>query len=648
MTKLNLFDNHQFFKKLLKIRAFETVLLSLFSKNKIGGTTHTAIGQELSGVLVGMLAKKQDVIISNHRCHAHYLGLTADFKGLANELLGNSYGVNQGVGGSQHIAISNKFYSNGIQGGMVSYSAGLAKILHKKSNGVVINFIGDGTFGEGAVYEGLNIASSFKSPVLFFIENNEIAQTTFTKDVVSGRIEDKLKGFGIEYAMHKHDDIEGLYNSIDNFLADIRESSSPRAIIWNCQRLGPHSKSDDTRSDEDLQEMFEKDIIRKFHNSNKTSYENQLALSIQEVEPYFEIIKEPKNLVSNILKKSSYKKLLKKNHNNSNLLVDEINSTLECFLEDTNGIILGEDIIDPYGGAFKVTKGLSARFPDRVLSTSISESAIVGFGIGYSSIGGTVIIEIMFGDFVTLIADQLINHCSKFSFLHASSSPSIIIRTPIGGGRGYGATHSQSLEKIFGGIPNIHIEQISFMHSIHDCYERAINRKGCTIISEPKLQYSYVYNKLDEFSNAVFEKEYIYDDSEWLFLKSDLKDAISIVCTGITLPTVIKASKDLFLNYEILVNIISPRKTSPLFIPEKIKANIASKCIVVDEAYDGYGFCETFIANFSINNDKKVYFEKYCLEDNIYPSSLKLEEKFMINNDKLLSKIVELNEIHCP
>lgn len=336
-------------------------------------------------------------------------------------------------------------------------------------------------------------------------------------------------------------------------------------------------------------------------------------------------------------------------HNSDHLLVDEINSILNCFLKGSNGIILGEDIIDPYGGAFKVTKGLSSRFPDRVFSTSISESAIVGFGIGYSSIGGTVIIEIMFGDFITLTADQLINHCSKFSFLHSSSSPSIILRTPIGGGRGYGATHSQSLEKIFGGIPNIHIEQVSFMHSIHDAYEKALNRKGCTIISEPKLQYSKVYKKLDEFSDAVFEVEYIYDnDAEWLFLKSDFKDAISIVCTGIALPIVIKASKELFLNYEISVNIISPRKTSPLFICEKIQAYITSKCIVVDEAYVGYGFCETFIANFSVSSDKKVFFEKYCLEDNIYPSSLKLEEEFMINNDRLLSKIVEINEIYCP
>ena len=69
MTKDNRFYNHKFFDKLIKIRAFESVLLSLFSNNKIGGTTHTAIGQELSGVLIGMLAKKQDIIISNHRCH---------------------------------------------------------------------------------------------------------------------------------------------------------------------------------------------------------------------------------------------------------------------------------------------------------------------------------------------------------------------------------------------------------------------------------------------------------------------------------------------------------------------------------------------------------------------------------------------------
>ena len=437
-----LFDRN-LFERLMDIRAFETTLLNLFSENKIGGTTHTSLGQELSGVLVGMLVTDQDIIISNHRCHAHYLGLTNDFVGLANELLGNSSGVNNGVGGSQHIAVPNRFYSNGIQGGMVSYSAGLAKRLSKENKGLVINFIGDGTFGEGALYEGMNMAKCLKAPVLFFIENNGIAQSTMTEDVICGTLEKKLSGFDIAYSIHEHDDVEGLISSIENYLNVIRETPSPKAIIWNCQRLGPHSKGDDTRSPEELSDMLNKDILMQYCHNNGLSYDKELSLSVEKVGKFFENITKDIRSHSSTPIDIAPKKLERINGKKSvNLMIDELNLTLQSFLANTEGIILGQDIIDPYGGAFKVTRGLSSLYPSRVLSTPISESAIVGFGIGYSSLSGTVIIEIMFGDFITLVADQVINHCSKFSTLHTSSAPSIIIRTPIGGGRGYGATHS--------------------------------------------------------------------------------------------------------------------------------------------------------------------------------------------------------------
>ena len=120
---IKMFSDSNIFEKATKIRAFEQYCLELFSKNKLGGTTHTCLGQELSGVVVGDLLEEQDIVISNHRCHGHYLGLTEDYFGLAQELLGKKSGVNHGYGGSQHLAVSDRFYSNGIQGGMVAFSA---------------------------------------------------------------------------------------------------------------------------------------------------------------------------------------------------------------------------------------------------------------------------------------------------------------------------------------------------------------------------------------------------------------------------------------------------------------------------------------------------------------------------------------------
>ena len=107
--------------------------------------------------------------------------------------------------------------------------------------------------------------------------------------------------------------------------------------------------------------------------------------------------------------------------------------------DDDSVFVLGEDILDPYGGAFKVTKGLSTVFPDRVLTTPISEAAITGFSTGLAIRGYKPILEIMFGDFITLCTDQIINGASKFKWMYGDKfSVPLVIRTPMGGRRGYG------------------------------------------------------------------------------------------------------------------------------------------------------------------------------------------------------------------
>ena len=123
---------------------------------------------------------------------------------------------------------------------------------------------------------------------------------------------------------------------------------------------------------------------------------------------------------------------------------------------DERVILMGEDILDPYGGAFKVTRGLSSAFPDRVLAAPISEAGMVGAAAGMALRGLRPGVEIMFGDFLTLAADQLINHIAKFRWMYNDQvRVPLVVRTPMGGRRGYGPTHSQTLEKLFLGIPGL-------------------------------------------------------------------------------------------------------------------------------------------------------------------------------------------------
>jgi pyruvate/2-oxoglutarate/acetoin dehydrogenase E1 component len=146
-------------------------------------------------------------------------------------------------------------------------------------------------------------------------------------------------------------------------------------------------------------------------------------------------------------------------------VLESLNDGLRrAMAQDQRVLLLGEDLLDPYGGAFKVTRGLSTAYPERVWSTPISEGGIVGLTAGLAMRGMLPVVEIMFGDFLTLAADQIINHIAKFSWMYSGGKKpddqvrlKLVIRTPMGGRRGYGPTHSQTLEKFFLGVPGIRV-----------------------------------------------------------------------------------------------------------------------------------------------------------------------------------------------
>jgi pyruvate/2-oxoglutarate/acetoin dehydrogenase E1 component len=164
---------------------------------------------------------------------------------------------------------------------------------------------------------------------------------------------------------------------------------------------------------------------------------------------------------------------------------------------DTNErvFLLGEDLLDPYGGAFKVTSGLSTAFPGRVLTSPISEAGIVGVAAGMALRGLRPVVEIMFGDFLTLAADQLINHAAKFSWMYSGGKSEaervtvpLVVRTPMGGRRGYGPTHSQTLEKHFLGAPGLRVLAPPALGEPGALLERAI--------LETQVPLLFVENKL--------------------------------------------------------------------------------------------------------------------------------------------------------
>lgn len=169
----------------------------------------------------------------------------------------------------------------------------------------------------------------------------------------------------------------------------------------------------------------------------------------------------------------------------------ELGDTLrDCLTEDPRVVVLGEDIADPYGGAFKVTRGLSTAFPDRVRTTPISEGAIAGVSAGLALAGYRPIAEVMFGDFLTLTFDQVVNHIAKYQAMYNNQATCpVILRAPSGGHRGYGPTHSQSLEKHFLGVPHLRVVAASLYHDPRVLFRDFLSDDSPVLYVEHKLLY---------------------------------------------------------------------------------------------------------------------------------------------------------------
>jgi 2-oxoisovalerate dehydrogenase E1 component len=230
---------------------------------------------------------------------------------------------------------------------------------------------------------------------------------------------------------------------------------------------------------------------------------------------------------------------------------------------DPRIILLGEDIESPYGGAFKVTKGLSTEFPGRVRNTPISEATIVGLGNGLALGNFIPVCEIMFGDFLSLAADQLINHASKFQYMYNDQvRVPLIVRTPMGGHRGYGPTHSQSLEKHFLGLPQTQVLALNSRIDPGAIYDRLFaSIERATLVIENKLLYA---SRLGSPALDGFLLEQTDDIFPTYRLRPAQSPEITVFCYGGTLPYVEQAVVRAFDELELLAEIICPSQLYPL------------------------------------------------------------------------------------
>lgn len=642
----------KFYENSLKIRLFEQGLLNLFSKGLIKGTTHTCIGQENNAVGVCSALKKTDIVLSNHRCHGHFLSHTGNFEGLLNEILGKENGVCKGVGGSQHLFYNKVFYSNGILGGNLPMGVGLAKAKKiKKEKNIVCIFLGDGAFGEGVLYECFNLISLYSLPVLIVIEDNEIAQTTNSKDTTAGSLYDRCKGFELNVEELKYPDAFEISLKTKKLVKKVRKNR-PQVLILKSTRLGPHSKGDDTRNKATLKKLQKLDPLLKLESKIKKKKLNKIQVNSQI------FIKKLYNKCLN------EKNIISKNENfvEINSLETPDNKYLENFKgrrfgelinhylinlakKNSKFIFLGEDIDDPYGGAFKITKGIKSNLPKQIFSTPISEASIIGMSGGLAIEGFKPIVEIMFGDFLTLGFDQILNNLSKFHYMYNKGvNLPLVIRTPMGAGRGYGPTHSQSIEKHFFGIIGLNIFVATPFFPLENLYEHAFRSKTPSLMIENKLQYNFILSDLNDKNSYLsnFNKKLVKEDFISIFSLSNFENEdCTIFCYGGVSELALKAAHKLFIEHEISLRVVIISRINDM---EKIDLSYyvsdRGHIFTLEESSKNFGFGSEILS--LLSEHKKLKDRKYSRISSsnvVIPSSIDLEKKMLVSVQKIIEKI---------
>jgi pyruvate dehydrogenase E1 component alpha subunit len=250
-----------YYRDMLLIRRFEEKAGQMYGMGLIGGFCHLYIGQE--AVVVGMQAAitERDAVITSYRDHGHMLACGMDPKGVMAELTGRRAGYSRGKGGSMHMFSREKnFYGgHGIVGAQVSLGTGIAFAQkYRDDNAVTLAYFGDGAANQGQVHEAFNMASLWKLPVLYVIENNRYGMGTSVERASAAKELDKLgEAIGIDGVQVDGMDVEAVRAAGEVAAAHARSGKGPYILEMQTYRYRGHSMSDPAkyRTKEEVQRM---------------------------------------------------------------------------------------------------------------------------------------------------------------------------------------------------------------------------------------------------------------------------------------------------------------------------------------------------------------------------------------------------------
>ncbi len=500
-------------RRMLLIRGFEQRVATLYRDGEIPGFVHLSIGQEAAAVGACWPLRRSDVITSTHRGHGHCLAKGMEPAAMFAELLGKDGGTNRGRGGSMHIADPRLgvFGANGIVAAGLPIAVGAATAAQLRgSDDASVAFFGDGAPAQGAFHEALNLAAVWKLPVIFFCENNGYAEFSATSTQLT-TLERRAAGYGIPHAAVDGNDVVASASLMQSSVAAVREGKGPMVVEAVTYRWHGHYEGDPERyrTSEEVRSWEARDPLLLHEGRLRElgvtddeikGLESAVAESLDHaVQTARELERPaPSTLTDFVIRTRSVRsapsapKALRRPADSapSYRTMDAVRAGLEAELSSDDRVFVAGVDVGEGGNVFGLTRGLRERFGDRVRDTPISESAIVGLGVGAAMAGMRPVVEVMYLDFMGVCFDQLLNQAAKLPFMTGGAAEmALTVRTQFGAGRSSGSQHSQSLEALLAHIPGLTVVMPSTPADTYGLLRASIQDPNPVVFIENRLLY---------------------------------------------------------------------------------------------------------------------------------------------------------------
>ncbi|MBY0481106.1 MAG: dehydrogenase E1 component subunit alpha/beta [Chitinophagaceae bacterium] len=507
------------YRQLLLPRMIEDKMLVLLRQGKIS-KWFSGIGQEAISVGVTMALKQDEWVMPLHRNLGVFTSRKMPLQKLFMQWQGNKDGYSKGRERSFHFGTRDHHICGMIShlGPQLALADGVALAYKlRKEKKCAVAFSGDGGTSEGDFHEALNVAAVWDLPVIFIIENNGYGLSTpVTEQYRCNRLVDKAKGYGMDGVRIDGNDVLAVYDTILGVREYCIEQQKPYFIECMTFRMRGHEEASGVKyvPKELLEEWGKKDPLKNFEqyliatnvisemevadirNEFREHIEAELKLAYEAPDLLPDSEAEINDVYAPIKNKNKQApdiSLLDTNIAYSEKrLVDAIRDALyQSMQKHEHLILMGQDIAE-YGGAFKITEGFVEEFGKaRVRNTPLCESAIVGTALGLGLEGLKSVMEMQFGDFVTVGFNQIVNNLAKLHYRWAQNAD-VVIRMPTGGGVGAGPFHSQTNEAWFTHVPGLKVVYPSSPEDAKGLLIAAINDPNPVLFFEHKALYRSV------------------------------------------------------------------------------------------------------------------------------------------------------------